>query len=214
MARSEWVLILHVVVFALWFGTDLATFTLSRRVVRPDQPARAELAGAMMSVEVFARLCLPLAVGSGVWTAEERGWIDIGAWAAVIVVASVLWSLEVWMIHRGRKQLVGPDLVLRSGVAVAAWVVGIGSVVGDAFLPTTWLGVKMLCFAVVVTCGIVIRFFLRPFGVAFGQVVTGGSTPELEAVIRSSIRRSQPLVVLIWAALLTAAAMGVAGPTL
>ena len=47
MARSEWVLIRHVVVFALWFGTDLATFTLSRRVVRPDQPARAELAGAM-----------------------------------------------------------------------------------------------------------------------------------------------------------------------
>ena len=26
MARSEWVLILHVVVFALWFGTDLGVY--------------------------------------------------------------------------------------------------------------------------------------------------------------------------------------------
>lgn len=214
MALAEWLLVLHVVVFALWFGTDLATFTLSRRVVNPDQSSRAVLAGAMMSVEVFARLCLPLALGSGVAAAEQRGWIDIGAWAIVVGIGCVLWSAVVWQIHRGRTGLVRADLVVRSAVAVAAWVVAVGSLVGDSFLPTDWLGVKMLCFAVIVSCGIAIRLQLRPFGMAFTTIVATGSTPELEAVVAGSIRRAQPFVVLIWACLLLAAAMGVAGPTL
>ena len=214
MALAEWLLVLHVVVFALWFGTDLATFTLSRRVVNPDQSSRAVLAGAMMSIEVFARLCLPLALGTGVLAAEERGWIDIGSWAVVLGVACAAWSGAVWSIHRGHDVLVRPDLVVRSLVAVTAWVVGVGSLVGDSFLPTEWLGVKMLCFATIVSCGIAIRFQLRPFGPAFAAIAASGSTPELEAVVTRSIRRAQPFVVLIWASLLVAATMGVAGPTL
>lgn len=214
MALAEWLLVLHVVVFALWFGTDLATFTLSRRVVNPDQSSRAVLAGAMMSIEVFARLCLPLALGTGVLAAEERGWIDIGSWSVVLGVACAAWSGAVWSIHRGHEELVRPDLVVRSLVAVTAWVVGIGSLVGDSFLPTEWLGVKMLCFATIVSCGIAIRFQLRPFGPAFAAIAASGSTPELEAVVTRSIRRAQPFVVLIWASLLVAATMGVAGPTL
>jgi len=214
MALAEWLLVVHVVVFALWFGTDLATFTLSRRVVNPAQPSRAVLAGAMMSVEVFARLCLPLALGSGVMAAEQRGWIDIGSWAVAVGVGCLGWSTMVWRIHRGQSSLIRPDLVLRSTVAVVSWVVGVGSLVSDSFLPTDWLGVKMLCFALIVTCGIVIRFRLRPFGRAFAAITSTGSTPELEAVVSTSIRRAQPFVVLIWASLLVAAAMGVAGPSL
>ena len=216
MDRSEWLLIAHVVVFAAWFGTDLATFTLSRRVVSSSTaPAsRAAIAGAMMSVEFFARLCLPLAFGTGVLTAEERGWIDWGWVAGVIGVVAPLWSVAVWLIHRGSTVLARVDLWWRSLVAVGVWVAAISSLASDDPIGVRWLAVKLVCFAVVITSGIVIRFVLRPFSVAFGQILAEGSTPEREAIVAGSIRRAQPFVVVIWASLLVAAAMAVAQPTL
>jgi hypothetical protein len=216
MDRSEWLLIAHVVVFAAWFGTDLATFTLSRRVVSSSTaPAsRAAIAGAMMSVEIFARLCLPLAFGTGVLTAEERGWIDWGWVAGVLGVVAPLWSVAVWLIHRGSTVLARVDLWWRSLVAVGVWVAAISSLASDDPIGVRWLAVKLVCFAVVITSGIVIRFVLRPFSVAFGQILAEGSTPEREAIVAGSIRRAQPFVVVIWASLLVAAAMAVAQPTL
>ena len=216
MDRSEWLLVAHVVVFAAWFGTDLATFTLSRRVVSSSTaPAsRAAIAGAMMSVEIFARLCLPLAFGTGVLTAEERGWIDWGWVAGVIGVVAPLWSVAVWLIHRGSTVLARVDLWWRSLVAVGVWVAAISSLASDDPIGVRWLAVKLVCFAVVITSGIVIRFVLRPFSVAFGQILAEGSTPEREAIVAGSIRRAQPFVVVIWASLLVAAAMAVAQPTL
>lgn len=216
MDRSEWLLIAHVVVFAAWFGTDLATFTLSRRVVSSSTaPAsRAAIAGAMMSVEIFARLSLPLAFGTGVLAAEERGWIDWGWVAGVIGVVAPLWSVAVWLIHRGSTVLARVDLWWRSLVAVGVWVAAISSLASDDPIGVRWLAVKLVCFAVVITSGIVIRFVLRPFSVAFGQILAEGSTPEREAIVAGSIRRAQPFVVVIWASLLVAAAMAVAQPTL
>lgn len=216
MDRSDWLLIAHVVVFAAWFGTDLATFTLSRRVVSSSTaPAsRAAIAGAMMSVEIFARLCLPLAFGTGVLTAEERGWIDWGWVAGAIGVVAPLWSIAVWLIHRGSTVLARVDLWWRSAVAVGVWVAAIASLVSDDPIGVRWLAVKLVCFAVIITAGIVIRFVLRPFSVAFGQILAEGSTPEREAIVARSIRRAQPFVIVIWASLLVAAAMAVGQPGL
>lgn len=216
MDRSEWLLIAHIVVFAAWFGTDIATFTLSRRVVSSTTaPAsRAAIAGAMMSVEIFARLCLPLALGTGVLTAEERGWIDWGWVSGAIGVVAPLWSLAVWLIHRGSTRLARIDLWWRSAVAVGVWVAAVASLVGDDPIAVRWLAVKLVCFAVIITSGIAIRFVLRPFSVAFGLILAEGSTPEREAIVTGSIRRAQPFVVLIWAALLLAAGLAVVQPAL
>ena len=154
------------------------------------------------------------AFGTGVLTAEERGWIDWGWVAGVIGVVAPLWSVAVWLIHRGSTVLARVDLWWRSLVAVGVWVAAISSLASDDPIGVRWLAVKLVCFAVVITSGIVIRFVLRPFSVAFGQILAEGSTPEREAIVAGSIRRAQPFVVVIWASLLVAAAMAVAQPTL
>ena len=66
---------LHIAVFGVWFGTDLATFHLSRKVTDADLavPSRATLAGAMMGVEVLARLSLPTMLALGVALSIEVG---------------------------------------------------------------------------------------------------------------------------------------------
>lgn len=222
MDRSQWLLVAHVVVFAIWFGTDLATFTLSRRVVSPTTTPqiRAAVAGGMMSVEIFARLCLPLAIGSGVLTAEDRGWIDWGWISGAVGIAAPLWSIAVWVIHasgpRIARRVASVDLIWRIAVAATLWVLAIWSLAAnpDGPVSTRWLAVKLLCAAVIVSSGIAIRFLLRPFNTAFAEVLADGSSPEREATIADSIRRAQPFVVLIWAGLLVAATMGIAQPVL
>jgi hypothetical protein len=57
-----------------------------------------------------------------------------------------------------------------------------------------------------------VRFTLAPFIPAFGQLVTTGSTPEVEATLQRSMNHSRILVLIIYACVLSAAWLGVAKP--
>jgi len=222
---AQFLLIAHIAIFAIWFGTDLATFSLSRRVVDPEVPvaSRLTLATAMMSIEVVARLCLPTMLALGLSLSIENGLLDIGtvATAAVHVVIWVIvvgWVGVVWTIHRQSSgelasKLAAGDLVLRSLVCVGLWIAGLVSLIGDdgPFLGR-WLALKVMAFALIMTCGIAIRFLLKPFSVAFGALARQGSSPENEAVMTTAIRRAQPLVGVIWFCLLAATTLAVVKP--
>ena len=55
--------------------------------------------------------------------------------------------------------------------------------------------------------------FHHPYDVpAFGQLVTSGSTPEVEKAILGSIKRCEPWVYAIWTLVLVAAFLGVVKP--
>ena len=57
-----------------------------------------------------------------------------------------------------------------------------------------------------------IRVKLAPFGPAFGRLMSSGSSPEVEATIRSSVRGCLPFVYLIWIMVVVAAFLGVVKP--
>lgn len=224
MSRLDLLRVGHVLVFAVWFGTDLATFHLSRKLLdrSVDVGARRVLAGAMLGVEVLARLCLPTMLALGLSLAVELGavdgWSGTGPLVAIWLVA-VAWVAMVWTIHvrshRGAggelsDRLALVDLVLRSAVCLALWVAGLASLIGDGgpFLGD-WVAAKVVFFALVMSCGIAIRFVLRPFSGAFARLVAEGSNDVTERAMADCIRRAQPLVGTIWLGLLSAALVGV-----
>ena len=90
------------------------------------------------------------------------------------------------------------------GLAIA----GIGSLLGEGFIKADWLSLKVLIFALMVSCGIYIRLQLKPFVVAFGALMTKGSSPEVEATLTRALARCRPAVYLIWVGLVAAAALG------
>lgn len=212
----------HVVVFAVWFGTDLATFYLSRKVVDAsiEVPARRVVATAMLGVEILARLCLPTMLALGLSLSIEGGHLNLDrGWIAAIWVATAGWVTMVWTIHlqshrgqggelAGRLALV--DLGLRSVICASLWITAIWSLsVDDGPFTPPWLAAKVLLFAVIITCGIAIRFLLRPFAAAFGRLVADGSNDATESAMSLAIRRAQPLVGAIWFCLLGATVLGV-----
>lgn len=219
MTQQQLFLIGHVVVFGIWFGTDIATFTLSRRVLDPsiDLIARRGLAGAMTSIEIIARICLPTMLALGLSLSIGAGLLDVpDGWIAVIWILTAAWLWLIWSVHRASgaselsSRLAMVDLVIRSVLCAGLWVAGVVSIAsGSGPFLGDWLGVKVLLFALIMSCGIAIRFQLRPFAVAFGALVTQGSTPERESALAASLRRAQPLVGVIWGSLLFATVLGV-----
>ena len=221
MTSLELYLIGHVVVFGIWFGTDIATFILSRRVLDPslDMISRRGLASAMTSIEIIARLCLPTMLALGLSLAMTQGLLDVSTGLVpVIWVAAIAWLALIWTVHSRSgaseldSRLAMVDLVVRSVICVVLWIVGVWSLVSGTgpFLKDS-LSVKVLLFALIMTCGITIRFLLKPFATAFGDLVANGSSPPCEAALAASLRRAQPLVGVIWVSLLAATALGVTG---
>jgi hypothetical protein len=212
-------LIGHIAVFGIWFGTDIATFILSRKVLDPgiEVVARRGLAGAMTAIEVIARICLPAMLALGLSLSINTGLLDVSTgWIPVVWIVVAGWLALIWRVHTssGEKELDNLlsvfDLIIRTIICLGLWVAGLVTLVGgDGPFLGDWLGVKVLLFALIMTCGITIRFLLKPFAAAFGDLVVNGSTPERESRLKESLRRAQPLVGVIWFSLLSATILGV-----
>lgn len=218
---TDGLLILHILVFAAWFGTDLATFHLSRQVLdrSTEVPTRARLARAMLGVEVVARLCLPATLALGLGLAIDLGYLAADDWVVYpILVIGAAWIAMVWTIHRtggtggASVALTKVDLAWRSVVCVTVLVAGFSTVANGEPFTVQWLGIKVIAFGVIMAIGIRVRFLLKPFSVAFADLVAHGSTPEGEDAVQHALRRAHPYVIGIWAMLALAVAMAVIKP--
>ena len=218
---SDYVLVFHILVFGAWLGTDLATFYLSRRVLDegPALATRAHLAKVMLGVEVIARLCLPTTLVLGLTLSIDLGYLAVDQWWIFpIWLLGAAWVAMVWAIHRDggtggpAVSLTGLDLWVRSAVCLAVLVAGIWTVVDGEPFSVLWLGIKLLAFATIMMIGIRVRFLLRPFSAAFGELMAEGSSPEREAAVQVALRRAYPYVITIWAMLSLAVAMAVFRP--
>ncbi len=212
-------LVVHVLVFGMWLGSDVATFLLSRRVLDSSLavPTRLALARVLGSIEIIARLCLPTMLASGLVLAINSSLIDLDRRVMLpVVIAAALWISLVWIIFRqsGEAELASRlsmiDLVIRCTICVSVWVVAMVSIVGqDGPVAAPFLQGKLLAFAAIMSAGIAIRVQLRGFAAAFGELASAGSTESTERALQSTLRRAQPLVGVIWGCLVFATVLAV-----
>ena len=207
---------LHVVTFALWFGTDLGVFAASRVVTSAAAPvdARRAALALMSTLDVFPRVAMLAVIAFGpLLAAPYLGATVPAPWALGWIVLIAAWAwLAVWLhlrhgdVGAGWRRL---DLLLRFGAITAC--VGVALVASRE--PTRgWLVAKLLLLATAIAFGLAVRRALRPFGPAFAELLAGGSSESVERRIRSAMRPTRAFVVGIYACVLTAAWLGVAKP--
>ncbi|WP_109526117.1 MULTISPECIES: hypothetical protein [Nocardia] len=224
-----WWIIVHIVLFVFWLGGDLGVFYSSRYVIDPalTPGARATALHIMSGVDLAPKVCLVLFLPSGVtlMALDPHGatlfgvalfpwWIVGGTW-----IFAAGWLTLTVIQHRthGRfRAVLWTDLGIRYAVVFALTACGVYTVaVDEPFGVTTeprWLGAKILLYAASIAAGLGIRMTLRPFGPAFGALMTTGSTDEVERAIRRSVDGCLPYVWTIWGSVLAAAALGVLKP--
>lgn len=220
-------IVLHIVLFVYWLGGDLGVYYSSRFIIKPDlQPeTRAISAKIMVGCDMAPRFSLILFGASGVtlmyygplgdkffftWWMLALVWIGTLVW----VFLSLQEHLQSGKKSHGFYQK--SDLVIRYVVSAALVGFGLYAIIAsEPFGVDTnpkWLGAKVVAYGLCIFCGIMIRRALKPFGPAFGALMTTGSTPQVEDGIVGSIRRSEPWVYAIWALVLIAAILGVIKP--
>jgi hypothetical protein len=224
-----WWILLHLVLFVFWLGGDLGVFYSSRFVLRPDltPAARATALSVMSGLDLGPKICLVLFLPSGVTLmalephgAELFGVPVFGRWQVVLVWLLALgWLAATIADHRthGRFPWVRrADWAVRIGLIAALAALSAYTLLADRpFGVTTdprWLGGKVALYTAAIACGLGIRLTLRPFGPAFGALIGGGSTPEVERALKRSVDGCLPYVFGIWAAVLSAGALGILKP--
>lgn len=217
---------LHIILLTYWLGSDIGVFYAAKFVVNPDiSPAGRVIAMKIMHlVDLAPRVCLILMLPSGVtlMAASDFGRDLFLGWPLALAWIGGLSWLAIMLIAFFKSPAKHADLaykadwVVRVSVSVGLVIVALYALaVAEPFGVETnpkWLSAKVLAYALCILAGIMIRVSLKPFGPAFAALMTTGSTPEVEADISGSMKRSIPWVYAIWVLVLIAAFLGVVKP--
>jgi hypothetical protein len=210
--------LLHILIFVYWLGGDLGAFYASRLVVDPDRAPVGRVAAAtiLLNVDMAPRMALIFAFPTGLALAVHRGWLDLDwLWVAAGFAAAAIWAGLAWMIHlkAGPHILAGRlDQAIRYAVLFSLIGAGVAALTGIWALPVFIAG-KCLLLALAIAAGLMIRRALAPFGPAFAQMASGRGGEEADRVVAASLSNAKRYVFVIWAAIIAAAALGVATPS-
>ena len=208
---------IHLILFVYWLGGDLGVFYSSNYVVKSglSVEARRTAAKIMFWLDQGPKICMTLILPVGVHLASAMGYLALGNTTLVLIWAVCLaWLANVNAIHLisrrdVKKRLERIDFWFRAALIAALSCVSVYALITDELIPVNWVAVKLLSFALLVACGLLIRIYLRPFGPAFVALLERGATVEGDRIMRESLGRCRYFVVSIWVILLFNAAIGI-----
>lgn len=216
-----WIFI-HILVMAFWIGADMGAYYSALLFVRTEYSpeTRGALARVMQGVDMFPRLSMVLMIPTGMTLAARTGLSPVdGWWLTPIWVLSLAWLLLVWSVHRPTapewgKKLHGLDTAVNWVLLVIVGAAAIVSFVVHEPFAENWLALKVLLYTLTIGILIVVNYLLKPFVPAFGRLMTEGSSPEIERIIKGTIDKSKPFIWAIWAIVIANSALGLFKPAL
>jgi hypothetical protein len=207
----------HIIAFVYWLGGDLGTFFSSRQVVRSDigVEARQVALKIMLACDQGPKLAMPAIFALGFQMAVSMQILLAPVWVTALVwLACLYWFCNVLVLYfnEGKPftaRLSQIDFGFRLVVIALLLLSAAHGLAGGSWLVADWVAWKMLVFAALVACGVMIRLNLKPFGPAFVSLVSEGPSEQANAVLEQSVDRCKPWVWAIWAGLFLNAAIGV-----
>ena len=218
LAHTIW-LIVHLVLFAYWLGGDIGVFYSTRMILNrsntPDQ--RFMASRIMLWIDLLPRLCLSMMLTVGGILSEYVG-VSHPPWQyAMIVVLGPVWFTVLLVMHFKHNASFMPmltklDLWFRWFLIVAIvasvwWSLSTGRL-DDA----PWLAFKLIVFAIMILCGVMIRIYIPGFIAGVRALGQGSITTEQDDAMKRSIHRVRPWVFTIWAGLIVEAFLGIFKP--
>jgi len=199
--------IIHVAVLGYWLGSEFVINSTFRYVcfgASLPVPERRRLMDHVMNVDQHVRYALLLQLTLGFFLAFRFGYLPSnGLVAAAVLVIGAGWLALVEITHRRRSTALGQRLAkldrgIRYVVVVLLGVLSVGALTGF-FALQSWLAWKLLCFAGVMLCGLLIRFALIKLFQLFEELASSGSSPELEARLNSAYYGASSYLIVMWA---------------
>ena len=175
--------VFHIAVLGYWLGSELVINSGFRYVCRSvDMPfdERNRLFDHVLVVDQHVRYALILQLTLGTILAALLGYVPGGERLAWIAAAlGLAWLALVEITHRARhsgamgRYLAALDRYLRYAVLAALLATGAATVIGMSAMLDLWLAIKVMCFAGVILCGVVIRLYIISFFKTWTKLAAG-----------------------------------------
>ena len=199
-------LMVHIMVVGYWLGSELVINSTYRYVSWSSEmpfPERERLMDHVMIVDQHVRYALVLQASFGASIAAFFGYIPGGATTGIFaLVLGALWFAFVEITHRQRHHPSGRTMALIDRVTRYV-LIGVLIVI---FLLATfgmiplepWLALKLLLFACVMACGLIIRLYLIKFFKQWAKMKEKGSSSSDEMIIRDVYVKATSALIVLW----------------
>ena len=219
MSAYEITLLIHIVLFCYWLGGDVGVFYSSKFVVDPSLSTDTRLTAAkiLLGCDLLPRICMSLMLTVGGLLSHYMG-IAHEPWQLIaIVLLGPVWLSMVLVLHFAHNASFVPTLtkidfyfrwlIIASILASCVYAYTTGRL-GDA----PWLIIKLVGFAFLIFCGLMIRINLKGFVETYVKLMSNTQTEADDQRMIASLNKVRPWVITIWVVLVIEAAVGIAKP--
>lgn len=221
MGLYELLLLLHILLFVYWLGGDIGVFYASGFVVDASLSRESRLVAAkiMLGCDLVPKICMSLMLTVGGLLSATIG-VQHSPWLIVcIVLIGPFWLTVVLVLHYRHAAPYIPlltklDFYFRCLIIVALLISSAYTYATGRLEETPWLLVKLLAFAFLVFCGLMIRIKLKGFSQSYGKLLNNEHTAADDTRMLASLNAVRPWVVTIWLVLVVQAYLGIVKPSL
>lgn len=209
--------LVHVLIFACWLGADLAVWYCSFHAAnrRNTEASRILVTRILFALDMTPRICMTLMFAIGIHLSYRIGYWPVPPW---VIYASYLlclgWMGLVLYLRYGRNRRLQPwlqkfDFGFRLAVIAALSTYAAVSLSGPSGVNADFIAWKLLLFASMIACDLIVRIKLIPFGPAYARLQAGQAAQADEDVMEHSLAATRLWKLLAWAGLVFSAAFGV-----
>lgn len=219
MSIYELTLLLHIILFVYWLGGDLGVYVSSKFVVDPNLSKETRLIAAkiMLGCDLIPKICMSLMLTVGGVLTHYYG-VEHPLWQMLgIILLGPVWLSMVLVLHYKHgasfiPRLTTIDFYFR-WVLIACIIASCTYAYTSGRLSESpWIIVKLLLFAFLIFCGLMIRIKIKPFMGAFGKIASDAVTDADNQVMLASLKKVRPWVYAIWIVLVIEAGIGIVKP--
>jgi hypothetical protein len=171
----------------------------------------------MLDLDLLPRICMSLMLTVGGVLNEFHG-ISHPAWQmAGLLALGPFWLSMVLYLHFREDTVVAHrlqrfDFWFRWFMILAILASAANSLATQRLAGHPWIAAKLVIFAGLIFCGLMIRMRMPPFIEGFRALTAGRPTADTDARMHASLARMRPWVLAIWAGVLASAVLGVVQP--
>ena len=207
---------IHILLLVFWLGGDIGVFINARiaKTTLYSVEARAALLKTGGITDLFPRYCFALIFPSGLTLVDAMGlyapplWALLGAWAIGAVWVWAIWTAHATPNWKGLKTYIKVQFWGEAVIGVLLLAAALTSFATGSPVAEKWLAAKILLLGALCFVAMTLEVVSRPFGVAFTEIKTQGSTPERETRANAAMNRTLGVVLVIYAILLAVALIG------
>jgi len=217
---------LHVIFAAYWLGGEWGVFNASRGVANEGLSLEERLRHMETAyrIDILPRSAIIWLLPVGFHMADDLGLSPVsGIWVPIVYVATALWWCLILaaFIHRGTKRgikITEFDDKIRYVVIPTLWLLGGYTLFTDKLLfvgdevGQYWFATKLVLFGFILIIGLLLRYTMKDWAVAFNRLKVEGSTPEIEHIFTSTLAKARKHAYMYWIGIGTMAFLGVTKP--